>query len=127
MGRFNRNCFGCAWCILLITEIISQKLAEIREKVHRTSIYISTNLREEDKTRFKELADSQFNGDYSYTLRWLLDCAEGLFFKPDQELSAKIDLVADEVNKLKEVVNKLSTKPEEKTKIRMVSGKIIEK
>ena len=123
MGIWRPNCISCTRCLFLIE--LNQKLAEIREKVHRTSIYISTNLREEDKTRFKYLADSQFNGDYAYALRWLLDCSEGLFFKPEHELEVKLELIIDEVNKIKEVLNKLIEHPKEEfIEIKMADGSV---
>ena len=59
------------------------------------------------------MAESQFNGDFAIAIRWLLDCSEGLFFKPEHELEAKLELVIDEVNKIKEVLNKLTEKPKE--------------
>lgn len=58
---------------------------------------------------------------------WLLDCADGYFSKPEDELNAKIDVLADEVSLLKQELEKLKQKPEEKKSIRMVNGKIIEK
>ena len=58
-------------------------------------------------------------------MRWLLDCSEGLFFKPEHELEARLELVIDEVNKLKEILNKLTETPKEEFKeIRMIDGSI---
>ena len=100
---------------------------EIRKKVHQTSIYISTNLREEDKTRFMQFADSQFKGDYGLSLRWLLDLSEGFFTKPDDVLSARIDVLAGEIQKIDNVLAELTAKPEEpeRKKIKTLSGKQI--
>ena len=97
------------------------KFEEIRKKVQQTSIHISTNLREEDKTRFIQFADSQFKGDYGISLRWLLDCAEGYFMKPDEVLKDRIDVLSDRIAKL-EIVE---TPKEEKPKKTMLSGKKI--
>jgi hypothetical protein len=104
-----------------------KKFEEIRDRVHRTSLYISTNLREEDKTRFRKIAYSQFNGDYGLTLRWLLDCSEGYFMKPDEVLTEKIDLLAEEIKQIKEELAKMKTeaaKPQPKT-TKTFSGRII--
>ena len=71
------------------------------------------------------MADSQFNGDYAILLRWLLDCAEGLFFKPEHELTVKIDSIAEEVEKLKAIINELTSQPKEEFKeIKMADGTI---
>ena len=71
------------------------------------------------------MAESQFNGDFAIAIRWLLDCSEGLFFKPEHELEAKLELVTDEVNKIKEIIEKLTEKPkEEMIEIRASDGSI---
>ena len=103
------------------------QLEEIRKKVHENSIHISTNLRKEEKTRFKTLATEQFNGDYAVTLRWLLDCAEGFFTKPDDVLSARIDALSDEMTNIKQVLERQETKKPEKATRKMLSGRKIEK
>ena len=102
-------------------------ITEIRKKVHQTSIYNSTNLRKEDKTRFMQFANSQFKGDYGLSLRWLLDLSEGYFTKPDDVLLARIDVLADEIKKIKEVLAELTDKPKEpeRKKRTMLSGKQI--
>jgi len=102
-----------------------KKKEEIRKKVHQTSIYISTNLRKEDKSRFIQFADLQFKGDYGIALRWLLDMSEGYFTEPEFKLSARIDLLADEINKINQILNK----PEEQKPggIKTLSGKLIKK
>jgi len=101
------------------------KFEEIRKKVHRTSLYISTNLREEDKTRFMQFANSQFKGDYGLSLRWLLDCSEGYFMKPNDVLKDRIDLLAEEINQINQ---KLNPERKKETKgIKMLSGRKIKK
>ena len=96
------------------------KVNNIKKRVHRTTLYISTNLREEDKTRFIEFSNSQFKGDYGIALRWLLDLSEGYFVKPNDALQEQINLLAEEVQKLKkEPETKLE---EKKPKRRMLDG-----
>ena len=127
MGRGACNRFRCPWRLFIISELEERqkRFDEIKERVHRTSIYISTNLREEDKTRFKKLADSKFNGDYAFALMWLLDMSEGFFTNPDEEIVAKIDILADEINKINETLAQLQAKPKEEIrKIKMADGSV---
>lgn len=103
---------------------MNKKFEEIRKRVHKTSLYISTNLREEDKTRFIQFADSQFKGDYGLSLRWLLDLSEGFFLKPDDVLKDRIDLLVNEINKINQKLDPENKKPKG---IKTLSGKIIKK
>ena len=71
------------------------------------------------------MAVSQFDNSFALTVRWLLDCSEGLFFKPEHELSAKIDILADEINKIKEALTLIQAKPkEEMIEIKASDGSI---
>ena len=60
-----------------------------------------------------ELANEEFADDYGMLIKFLLDFRDGILMTPnqalidevnqmEQELSARIDLLADDVNKLKE-------------------------
>ena len=75
------------------------------------------------------MADSRFNGDYSYALMWLLDMSEGFFTNPEEEIVAKIDILADEINKIKETLAQLQAKPKEEEfrEIKMGSGRVIKR
>lgn len=73
------------------------------------------------------MAESLFEGDYADTLRYLLHIEQGYLAKPDDEVMVQINLLAEEVNKLKIKIESLNIKPEEKKIIRMVSGRTIEK
>lgn len=77
------------------------KVKEIKQKVGKTSIYIA-RLPEKAKTRFKKLADEEFSGDYGFTLLWLMDFREGLLGSPNQQLADKIEVLADEIKKMKQ-------------------------
>ena len=101
---------------------MKSQLEEIKKKVHETSIHISTNLRKEEKTRFVELAKTEFNGDYATTLRWLLDFREGILSNPNEQLSDKIDLLANEIAQVKQSLEKPK---EPEIKIKTLSGRII--
>ena len=96
------------------------KANEIKKKVHQTSIYIS-GCSENVKTRFMQLADLEFKNDYGITLKWLLDCSDGLFARPNEQLNTKIDLLAEEVNELK----KTEVKPKQEPKVKFLSGRKI--
>ena len=103
-------------------EDVQDKLKQIREQSHRKDIFIACDT-SDVKTRFKKLAMEQFKDDYELTLRWLLDCSEGYFAKHDDEISARIDLIADEVKKTLDRIDKLEAQPEQKR--RMLNGRIV--
>ncbi len=92
----------------------------IKEKVGRTSLYIS-RIPEKSKTEFKELAREEFEGDYGFTLKHLLDFYKGIIQNPNQILSDKIDVLAEEIKSLQEN----SLKKEKDSGIKSVSGERI--
>lgn len=94
---------------------------KIRKRIQETSIHIS-DVSENVKNRFKRLAKEQFTNDYHLTLRWLLDCAEGFFIKGNEELEARINLIAEELTELKSQINE--TKEQKETK-KTISGRMI--
>ena len=100
----------------------NEKVEKIKEKVSRTSLYIG-RIPEKTKTRFIEVAEAEFSGDYGMYVKWLQDFKDGLLSDPNQILDAKIDALTEEVNKLKGMVE---TKPEQKTKRKMLNGKSFE-
>ena len=56
---------------------------------------------------------------------WLLDMSEGFFTKPDEEIVAKIDILADEINKIKETLAQIQAKPKEEFReIKMSDGTV---
>lgn len=69
-------------------------------------------MNDKQEARFRQIAE-QFDNNFAISLRWLLDCSEGLFYKPEHELSAKIDILAEEVEKLKIRIDELTSKPKE--------------
>lgn len=96
-----------------------EKVKYIKEKVGKTSLYIG-RIPEKSKTEFKELAKTEFEGDYGFTLKFLLDFRSGLLSDPNQILSDRIDLLATEVANLKGQVKEKSVK-----KRKMLSGREI--
>ena len=101
---------------------MDSKIEEIRKKVSRTSLHIG-RIPEKTKTEFIKLCEEEFEKDYGMCIKWLMDFRNGLLSSPNQILSDKIDVLAEELNQLKQMVE---TKPEKKTKRKMLSGKELE-
>ena len=100
-----------------------EKADEWKKRIAETSIHIS-NIPKEVKTRFMELAKSEFKNDYALTLKWLLDYRDGLLTSPNEELASRIDLIAEEFLKIKSEMKK--EKPEDKgISIKTASGRIL--
>ena len=99
---------------------LNPKIEEIKKQVHQTSIHIS-RIPKNTKTEFMRLAEEEFENDFGMCLKWLLDFRKGLLSDPNQILSDRIDLLAEEVSKMKEVV----AKPPPEKKRKMISGKEI--
>ena len=99
----------------------NKQFQEIRKQVQDTSIHIS-DVTDQTKTRFKELAKVEFDNHYGWTLKWLIDFRDGILEHPNQQLSDRIDFLADEINTLKQEKQK-PKEPEIRAK--MLSGKVI--
>ena len=91
-------------------EEFQKKFEDWKEKYRRTSLQIA-RIPEKYKTRFMEIAREEFSDDYGMTLREMVRTWDGVYLRPNEELNMKIDLLADEVNKLKAVKPQ---KPKEK-------------
>ena len=91
------------------------------ERLKRTSISIG-RIPEKYKTRFMEIAKEEFEGDYGMLLRELIRTWDGIYVDSDEGLKIKIDLLAEEISKLKEALAKLTQKPTEEVKY-MADGK----
>lgn len=88
-----------------------EKFDKALEDFKRKSLKI-TNC-EEEKTRFMKLAKGEFKNQYNMTLKWLLDFRDGILSHPNQQLSDRIDLIAEENAQLKVQLAKASKEPEE--------------
>ncbi len=95
-----------------------ERVEEIKKKTHQTSIHIS-RIPKQTKTEFMELAEKEFLGDYGFCIKELMEFRKGILTTPNVELAARIDFLADEINKLKQI----QTPVEEEKGITMVSGK----
>ncbi len=96
-----------------------KRLHEWQEKSKKTSLNIG-RIPEKYKTRFMEIAKEEFSFDYGMCLREMIRTWDGVYLPPDEELNAKIDLLAKEVSELKE---KIETKKEENV-LRAADGSI---
>lgn len=103
-------------------EETQKRIDELREKLGRTSLRIS-RIPEQTKTEFILLAQNEFESDYGMALKWLMDFRNGILTSPNQELSTKIDILAEEINAIKVQLN--APKTEEKPVRKSLSGKII--
>ena len=100
---------------------IKKQFEEIKKRVQDTSIHIS-DVTEQTKTRFKEIAKNEFKNHYGWTLKWLIDFRDGILEHPNQQLSDRIDLLADEISKIQETFQKPK---EPEVKIKSISGRIL--
>lgn len=97
-----------------------ERVKEIKKKTHQTSIHIS-RIPKQTKTEFMELAEKEFLGDYGFLIKELMEFRKGILTTPNVELEAKIDLLAEEINKIKIQIQ--TPVVEEEKGITMVSGK----
>lgn len=98
-----------------------EKFEEIKKKVSDKCLFIG-RIPKKTKLEFLELAKEEFEDDFGFTLKWLLDFRKGLLSDPNQVLIEQIEIMAKEIEQLKAV-------PQEKKKvIHSVGGtKITEK
>ena len=89
-----------------------EQFKQFSEKVDRTTLRIG-RIPEQYKTRFLEIANKEFMGDYGMCLRELIKIYDGFYPTGSEELEMKLDVLAIEVNKLKETIDLLKDKPKE--------------
>lgn len=102
-------------------ETAKERLEKNLDKIKETSIYMG-EVRKDDKTYFMNLANEQYDGHYGYTLKFLINIHKGWIPSENSEINAKINILAQEIEQLKE---KLVVQKEEPKTIRMLSGKKI--
>ena len=81
--------------------MIEDKLVEIKKKVTKKNIYIR-RIPMKSKVRFEELTNEDFDGDYGFCLKYLLDFHDGLLTSPNQHLLEEIELLKNQLNMLTE-------------------------
>ena len=97
----------------------NEKLEVIKKKVQE-GLYIS-RIPPKVKARFKELAKEDFEGDYGFLIKFLLDFYDGLISSPNKMLLEQMELMAQEIESLKSVPKE---EPKKKV-IRSLSGRVI--
>ena len=102
---------------------IQDKVREIQQKVRETSIYIG-RVPKQTKSGFMNLANADFEGDYGMCLKWLMDFREGILSNPNEILSARIDILAQEIVDIK---NRLGSLVKEPKTIKRLNGKILKR
>ncbi len=98
-----------------------QKFEEWKEKFRRTSFLIS-RIPEQTKTELMQWFKKDFCDDYGMGLKWLWDHYKGTLPNQNEEVNTKIDILADEVAKLKEQLAKLTQEPKAEKVIEAADG-----
>ncbi len=93
------------------------------ERLKRTTLSIG-RIPEQYKTRFLEIAKSEFANDYGMLLRELIRTYDGIYANPNEELLAKIEILANELSKLKEDFIKHIQEPKKENKKIMADGSV---
>ncbi len=88
-----------------------EKVKSIKEMVGPTSLYIG-RIPKEIKTRIKELAKEEFMEDYGFLFKKLLEVYEGFYPKGDEEVKAKLDILADRLALVEEKLMKFEKEPQ---------------
>lgn len=105
-------------------EEVRKKFLEKIENIKRTSLSIQ-RIPDKYKTKFMQIAQEEFSNDYGMTLREMIRTWEGIYVSPNEELVAKIDVLADEIAKLNQRISALENNPAEEKVLKAADGKII--
>ena len=100
-----------------------EKVKEIKESVNPEKKLYIQRIPPQTKKRFMKLAEEEFENDYGFTLKHLIDLRDGMYPTGHEEIEAKINLLADKISELHEKIIKLEHKPEKE--IKTLSGKKI--
>lgn len=108
---------------------MEEKLEQIKRQVTsetETTLHIS-RIPKKIKYGFMELANGEdFLGDYGFTLKFLMDFYTGLISNPNEQLEEKINLIAQQVEFLKNEIDLLKKQPKEEGR-KMLSGKLLKR
>lgn len=91
-----------------------EKLEQIKERVTKRNLYIK-RIPIKTKKRFQELTDEEFDGDFGFALKFLLDFYDGLISSPNKMLMEQVQEMAVEIEQLKTV-------PKEETKKNVITS-----
>lgn len=90
-----------------------EKFEQSLEEMKRTTLSIN-RIPEQYKTRFLQIARKEFSKDYGMCLREMIRTWDNVYINPNEEVNAKIEILAEEVNNLKIELAKLTAKPKAK-------------
>ena len=85
---------------------LKDKFETYRKEVLDKTRLVIGRVPEKYKARFKEIAMEEFADDYGLTLRDMVKTWDGIYVLPDEELNAKIDLLASEIREIKDRLDK---------------------
>ena len=71
-----------------------------------------------------EIAEKEFSKDYGMCLRELIRTYDGIYVNPNEEILAKIEILASEISKLKEDFTKHTQEPKKENTKQMADGSI---
>ena len=80
---------------------IKKKFEDFKEQAKRTTLQIS-RIPEKYKTRFMEISKEEFSNDYGMCLREMIRTWDGVYTSSNDEIHAKLDLLGEQVSKLKQ-------------------------
>ncbi len=95
-------------------EEIKNKFEAFQKKLKETALGINY-VQPKFKKRFVELAKEEYGNDYGVALKELIKLHDGYFPKGNEEIEAKINLLADEVNEIKNKLDEHLKIPEEES------------
>ncbi len=94
-------------------EEIKKKVENFNQRLKETALGVN-KMKPEVKKRFLEISKNDFANDHGVTIEWLVKLYDGYFPKGTEEQDAKIDLLADEIEKIKGELSSLKKEPEDK-------------
>ena len=100
------------------------KLRGIKEKVTKPNSLFINRIPEKTRLEFIKLAKEEFDSDYGFLVKHLMDIRDGLIMSPNTILLEQIEVLAQEIESLKQSKVEDDKKPKGKV-IRSVSGRVI--
>lgn len=79
-------------------------MKEQMNKINRETLYFG-KVPEDVKTRFKELAKTDFDNHYGLCLKWLMDFREGILTSPNEMVKQEVSILSEEVCRLNHEVD----------------------
>ncbi len=90
-------------------EEIKKKVESFQKKLKETAIGINY-IQPKFKKRFLEISKEEYSNDHGVTIKELIKLYDGYFPKGTEEIEAKVDMLAEEINGIKEQLKSLTSK-----------------